>query len=118
MPALSTATKSEACEPIRGRGRRAAPQVSVELSPQSIERIAVRVARLLEERRGDAGPELIAAGELARRLGVERPWVYRHRELLGGMRIGAGPRARWRFDYRRSVEAMRRLEGAGGGEGR
>ena len=73
------------------RGRRAAPpRVAVDLSPQSVERISVRVAQLLGQRAPQDELELISAGELARRLRVERPWVYRHRELLGGLRIGDG----------------------------
>ena len=63
------------------------------------------------ERAPQAQPELLSAGELARRLRVERPWVYRHRELLGGMRIGGGPKAPWRFDYETAVEAMRERQG-------
>lgn len=97
------------------RLRRAAPHpasrhVAVDLTPQAVEQIAVRLAQLLQ--RGErAQPELLSAGELARRLRVERPWVYRHRELLGGIRIGGGPKAPWRFDYETAVEAMRERQG-------
>ena len=91
------------------RERAAAPrQVVVDLTPQAIEQIAGRVAQLLPEPQGQT--ELLSAGELARRLRVERPWVYRHRELLGGLRIGAGPKAPWRFDYQQAVEALRRQQ--------
>ena len=93
----------------RGLGA-AQHRVAVELSPQSVERIATRVAALLGEQRRQDNPELISAGELARRLRVERPWVYRHRQLLGGLRMGAGPKAPWRFEYQTAVEALRRQE--------
>ncbi|MGA8745808.1 MAG: hypothetical protein WB507_08085 [Solirubrobacterales bacterium] len=103
------------------RVRRAAPHraprhVAVDLTPEAVERIATRLDQLLQ-RQGRAQPELLSAGELARRLRVERPWVYRHRELLGGMRIGSGPKAPWRFDYETAVMAMRRqtTQHAGGG---
>jgi hypothetical protein len=96
----------------------ASPRVAVDLSPQAVERVAARVAELLGEGEAQDGPELICAGELARRLRVERPWVYRHRELLGGLRIGAGPKAPWRFEYRVAVEALRRQATQRGSGGR
>lgn len=96
----------------RGRGLGAKPhRVTVDLSAQTVERIAVRVVELMREREPRA--ELISAGELARLLGVERPWVYRHRRLLGGMRIGDGPKAPWRFDRRKAVEALERQSDGG-----
>jgi hypothetical protein len=110
LSTIPTRTQRALCPP-RGRGRRAAPhRVAVDLSPQAVERISVRLAQLLQQRAPQGEPELLSAGELARRLRVERPWVYRHRELLGGLRIGAGPKAPWRFDYRTAVEAMRRQQ--------
>lgn len=92
-------------------------RVAVELSPRAVERIATRVVQLLGEHGSKEEPELISAGELARRLRVERPWVYRHRTLLGGLRIGTGPKAPWRFEYRAAVEALRRQEAQRRGEG-
>lgn len=111
----STAPRRESCPRAR-RGLAAAPRrVEVELTPQGVERIAARVAQLLGEPRQE--PELISAGELALRLRVERPWVYRHREFLGGIRMGRGPKAPWRFDYAAAVEAIRDLQSdPGGGE--
>jgi hypothetical protein len=82
----------------------------VSLSPQAVEQIATRVAAHLRERKPVQQPELISAGELARRLRVERPWVYRHRELLGGIRIGTGPKAPWRFDFEKAIEALQRVD--------
>ncbi|HVC07864.1 MAG TPA: hypothetical protein VND98_09810 [Solirubrobacterales bacterium] len=83
-------------------------RVTVDLTPQAVERVAARVVTLLQGHGTGQEPELLSAGELARRLRVERPWVYRHRELLGGLRIGTGPKAPWRFDYETAVEALRR----------
>ena len=95
----------------------ARPRIAVELTPQAIEGIAVRVAALLREAQPDAVPDrprLITAGELAYQLRVQRPWVYRHRELLGGRRIGSGPRAPWRFDLDTATKALERLRVANG----
>ena len=111
MRALSTITTRTQRGAYRPRGRGvASPRVAVDLSPRAVELVAARVAALLGEREAQGEPELICAGELARRLRVERPWVYRHRELLGGLRIGSGPKAPWRFDYEKAVEALRELQ--------
>ena len=92
MGGLSAAPRQAAHErcsvPRRGRGA-VAPRVAVDLTPQAVERVAARVATLLQGHGAGQEPELISAGELARRLRVERPWVYRNRELLGGLRIGS-----------------------------
>ena len=88
------------------RGVGAAQHVTVELTPQAIEQIAAQVAKRLGGRGQERQGELLSAGELARQLRVERPWVYRHRHLLGGIRIGAGPKAPWRFDYEKAVKAL------------
>ena len=82
-----------------------------ELPSQAIERIAQRVAQLLEERRSLSGEGLVDAGGLARHLGVTRAWVYQHADELGAVRIGSGPRARLRFDVQGAKDAL----GAGDG---
>jgi len=105
-----TATR-EGCSQRR-RGLGVAQRVAVELTPQAIEQIAAQVAKRLGGRNQDREAELLSAGELAHRLRVERPWVYRHRHLLGGIRIGAGPKAPWRFDYEKAVEALHRHQAA------
>jgi len=84
----------------------------VDLTPQAVEQVAARVLQLLGDRDLRQQPEFISAGELARELRVERPWVYRHRELLGGLRLGNGPKARWRFDRQGAIEALRRHQAA------
>jgi hypothetical protein len=84
--------------------------VSVDLSPAAVEHVAARVAQLLAKGQDAKPSEVLTAGELALRLRVERPWVYRHRRLLGGFRLGSGPKAQWRFDYETAVERLRRLD--------
>jgi hypothetical protein len=88
-------------------------RVAVDLTPQAVEQVAQRVAQLLGDR-ARRQPELITAGELARRLRVERPWIYKHRHLLGGQRIGDGPKAPWRFDLDTATRALGRLHAAPG----
>jgi hypothetical protein len=41
---------------------------------------------------------LLTPAELAEWLAVDRSWVYEHAEELGALRLGAGPKARLRFD--------------------
>jgi hypothetical protein len=83
-----------------------ARRVEVGLTEQAVDQVARRVVELLHHDRAQGQPELLTAGELARRLRVERPWIYKHRHMLGGERIGDGPKAPWRFD---PEEAKRRL---------
>jgi hypothetical protein len=96
-----------------------ARRVAVDLTPQAVEQVAVRVAQLLQHQDPGGQTELISAGELARYLRVERPWIYKHRHLLGGQRIGDGPKAPWRFELETAKQALARHEavhdtGAGG----
>jgi hypothetical protein len=58
---------------------------------------------------------LVDARQLARDLGVSLPYVYSHATELGAMRLGAGPKARIRFDLARARQA---LEGRAGQRGR
>ncbi len=94
--------------PTRPRGLAATTRrIAVDLTPQAVEQVAQRVAQLLGDR-AQRQPDLITAGELARRLRVERPWIYKHRHLLGGQRIGDGPKAPWRFDLETAQQALAR----------
>jgi hypothetical protein len=96
--------------PTRPRGLAATTRrVYVDLTPQAVEQVAQRVAQLLTDR-AQRQPDLITAGELARRLRVERPWIYKHRHLLGGQRIGDGPKAPWRFDLDTAKQALARRD--------
>jgi hypothetical protein len=113
MRGLSTiprqATRGRCSAPGRRRGAMAR-HVAVDLSSQAVDQVAARVVQLLRESEAQGVPDLLSAGELARRLRVERPWVYRYRHQLGGIRIGAGPKAPWRFEYAAAVEALRELQ--------
>jgi hypothetical protein len=73
----------------------------VKLDDEDIEAIAERVmAKLRPARVGLVDPK-----ELARILGVERGWVYRHADAQGAVRLGGGARARLRFDVERALNA-------------
>lgn len=75
------------------------------LSDADVEAIAARVADLLGERSG-ADRSLVSPATLARLLDLSAEWVRDHGVELGGVRMGDGPKARWRFD---PVEARERL---------
>ncbi len=96
--------------------RHATPRrIAVDLTPQAVEQIAGRVAQLLapqQQQRAKETERLISAGELALHLGVTRAWVYKHRRLLGGHRIGDGPKAQWRFDRPAAMQALERHRAA------
>lgn len=70
------------------------------LDEADVEAIARRVAELLEDAALPESVRLVDAAELARRLAVERDWVYAHARELGAIRLG-GPRGRLRFDLHR-----------------
>jgi hypothetical protein len=76
------------------------------LRPEVVETIARRVAELLG-RHAITGVELVDAAELARRLGIERSWVYTHAIELGAVKLGSGRRPRLRFDPQLAVERIR-----------
>jgi hypothetical protein len=94
------------------RARRAA----TELTPDAIEQIAQRVTQLLRhEQPPPAGPaddtrhaptQLLTADQLARRLGLNRAWVYEHAAELGAIQLGNGPRPRLRFDAQLAAQAL------------
>jgi len=71
---------------------------AIDLTPETIERIATAVAARLTDTRPATGPALIDAAEVARRHGVTRSWAYDHAADLGAIRLGNGTRARLRFD--------------------
>jgi hypothetical protein len=49
---------------------------------------------------------LVDARELAEELGASTDYVYAHATELGAMRLGAGPKARIRFDLDRARQAL------------
>lgn len=78
-----------------------------------VERVAIRLSQILEDRQQAAVPELVGPAELARLLGVSRSTVYEHKTELGGRPIGDGPRPRWRFDVDQALHRWRSACGAG-----
>jgi hypothetical protein len=83
----------------------------IRLDSPTVDAIARRVVELLGEQERRAG-ELVDAAELARRLGVDRSWVYTHAIDLGAVKLGKGPRPRLRFDPNLALSRVR----AGAGE--
>ncbi len=79
----------------------------IKLDPQAVEAIARRVVEILEQR-GLQSRKLVDATELARRLGIERSWVYSHAIELGAVKLGNGPKPRLRFDPQIAARVLRR----------
>jgi hypothetical protein len=82
----------------------------IKLDPETVEAIARRVVELLEKR-GLQRRELVDAAELARRLGIERSWVYSHAIELGAVELGTGAKPRLRFDPEVAARALRKVDG-------
>ena len=72
-----------------------------------VERVAVRVVELLEQR-GHCAGRLVDAGELARILGVSRSTIYDRAAELGAVQLGDGDRPRLRFDVEQARDAWTR----------
>jgi len=82
------------------------PPPGVGLDEAFVEALARRVVELIRsEGTTPVARRMVDAGTLARELGVERSWVYAHRQELGGVKLGTGPKPRLRFD----VETAREL---------
>ena len=79
------------------------------LDAPTVEAIARRVVELLERRDLPGGPVLVDAAELARRLGIERSWVYTHAIELGAVKLGGGRKPRLRFDPEIAARVLRRV---------
>jgi hypothetical protein len=71
------------------------------------------LADLVAERlRAKPAPALVDAQTVADALGVHRDTVYDHAAELGGVKVGDGPRPRWRFDLQTAVAAWQPSEPA------
>ncbi|HTX12212.1 MAG TPA: hypothetical protein VME22_26585 [Solirubrobacteraceae bacterium] len=80
------------------------PRANATLDAASVEAVARRVVELMRREGASlSARRLVDAATLAAELGVERSWVYTHRDELGAIQLGAGPKPRLRFD----VEAAR-----------
>jgi hypothetical protein len=76
----------------------------VRLDDKTVERLARRVAELLDHppSRSRNGPQrLLSAAQVSAWCGVDRSWVYEHADELGALRLGTGPKPRLRFDPER-----------------
>lgn len=80
----------------------------IRLDPQAVEAVARKVVEMLEKR-GLQRRELVDAAELARRLGIERSWVYSHAIELGAVKLGSGPKPRLRFDPEIAARVLRKV---------
>jgi hypothetical protein len=81
---------------------------TLRLHPADLEQIADLVADRLAQRLGSSSPTpaLVDVKALASLLGVSTDYVYEHARELGGLKLGDGPRAPWRFDVQAARDAM------------
>jgi hypothetical protein len=103
---------SKCATPTRRRGLAAtARHVAVDLTPQAVEQVAIRVAQLLrhDQPQTDTPTQTgwMTAKELATHLKLNPAWVYEHAEELGAIRTGNGPKARMRFDLYTATQALK-----------
>lgn len=63
-----------------------------------VDAVARRVVELIHETENPLPVELLTVAEVARRYRVRPDWVYAHKNELGVIRLGTGPKARLRFD--------------------
>ncbi|HMC03750.1 MAG TPA: hypothetical protein VKI23_06450, partial [Cellulomonadaceae bacterium] len=76
-----------------------APVAGPTLDRAYVEAVAHRVAELIrDEAQQTVDRRLVDAATLAAELGVERSWVYEHRDELHPVRLGNGSKPRLRFD--------------------
>jgi hypothetical protein len=96
-----------------------APVAGSALDRAYVEAVAHRVAELIrDDARETAAPRLVDAATLAAELGVERSWVYEHRDELHPVRLGNGSKPRLRFDVpavRAALAAQNLAEPRSGG---
>lgn len=85
------------------------PPSGAGLDEASLEALARRVVELI---RNESNPpvdrRMVDAATLARELGVERSWIYAHRQELGGIQLGTGSEPRLRFDVETAQEMLAR----------
>lgn len=78
------------------------------LDGEDIEAIVSRLVEVLPEafpNLADAPAGLVDAAHVAKVLKLNIETVWRNAEQLGGVRIGDGPRPRWRFDLAKAQRA-------------
>ncbi|HEV3047076.1 MAG TPA: hypothetical protein VGY13_06900 [Solirubrobacteraceae bacterium] len=88
----------------------AARRIAVELTPDTIDQIAERVAQLLrhDQPRAPAAhaTPLMTVKQLAHHLNLNPAWVYEHADQLGAIRTSNSPKARIRFDPNTATQAL------------
>lgn len=88
----------------QGQPTRPVRTVVVRLHPDTVERLATRVAAHVAQQLEHSPsidqqrPGLLTAAEVSKWWGVHRSWVYQHAHELGAIPIGTGERPRLRFD--------------------
>jgi hypothetical protein len=94
----------------REPGQRTHPDAPLRLDVASVDAVALRVVQLMDGGRAaiSAGVGMVDAATLAAELGVDRSWVYAHRDELGAVRIGTGVKPRLRFDLKTAREMLAR----------
>jgi hypothetical protein len=73
-----------------------------------VEAVALRVVQLMHSGYAANDRRLVDAATLAGELGVDRSWVYAHRDELGVVRLGSGSKPRLRFDVQVARAALAR----------
>ena len=90
--------------------------MSALIEDEALDRLAVRVAELLEPRLVEAlearsaqldTGQLVDAGTVAQALGLSRATIYAHADELGAIRVGDGDKPRLRFDLEQARSAWR-----------
>lgn len=77
--------------------------MSVELQPDLVEALALRVAEIVQ---AAPVPQMLKVDEVAHMLRVKPEWVYEHADDLGVYRLGNGDKGRLRFDRGRVLEHL------------
>lgn len=84
-----------------------APVAGSALDRAYVEAVARQVVELIHDVAPPIGSRrLVDAATLATELGVERSWVYEHRDELAPVRLGAGSKPRLRFDVQAARQAL------------
>ncbi len=87
------------------------------MSPEFVDAVARRMMELGAPVTPDESAslaDLLTVAEVARRLNVSHQWVYAHKQDLGAIRLGDGPKARLRFDATAVLAELSRRNGATG----
>jgi hypothetical protein len=89
----------------------------VHLDDASVEAVAHRVVELLRAEVAVRQPNLLDVGSLAEALSVTPAYIYEHKEELGAVRVGEGPRAPIRFDLDKVLKTLTSCSASRGTEG-